>query len=415
VEVRNADNEVIHGVFCAYSSLAGDASGDDGGDSSNDGTGGDSGGPAPPSVDCDAGMPPGGWPPGSDNPNPGCRRSLLGLSTEQVPVSAYVGSSKNRKDRKGRRLLNHDDEWVREGFAQYSANKNTLTFILCAGQALEPLKKIQVSFNITNPDIEQDAVPLFLSALGISADRTETFLIPPQVMAASQDAIFGVLAGASPLKLVIPMFPTRAMGQTNPFATNANVLRLTLAASVALLGADGAEFTISGLVEKKWAVGTVAGAGDNGFTLGREESMADGIGSAAKFAELQDIVVSTDWKTAWTTQNSLGLDGKPNTVRKLSFVEGSDDEWESSTPEWVFPAAADGVMPYRRRSLLDHDEMDGDSDGGDSTSSGFSGTQFADPKGLILVNNETELVIGEFGAVSPSTLNPQHSTPHPKP
>ena len=80
---------------------------------------------------------------------------------------------------------------------------------------------------MTNPDVAQEAVPVKIAAVGYWMAE-ESFLIPPQVMQASREAIFGVPAGASPLKLVLPRFTTRAFGQTNPFADAPNSLRLHL-------------------------------------------------------------------------------------------------------------------------------------------------------------------------------------------
>jgi len=120
-------------------------------------------------------------------------------------------------------------------------------------------------------------------------------------------------------------------------------------------------------VEQKWSVGTVAGSG--------VYSLDDGIGTLAKFAGLHVVVASADFKTAWVSQDSFGLG--PNTVRKLTLVEGSADEWESSTPKWF-------------------------SSSGDS--------ELADPQGLVLGSNETELFVGEYGAVSLLNLKTKEST-----
>ena len=237
-----------------------------------------------------------------------------------------------------------------------------LLFWLCNGTALPAYKKITVGWNVSNPVIEQEPAPLHVSAFYFTAreDSTEReTLIEGTEAHYSNHKIHGVSDGALPLKLVIPRFTTRRMGQTSPFASMENTLHLTLESNVDIRA--GSVITLSGLVARQWTVDTIAGTGSAGTQ--------DGAGLESTFSEVADVVVSPGWQTAYLPQKNPGI------IRTLLR---SGSVWESATLDLTY------------------------SDPNDSG-------QLAAPLAVALLN-ENILLIGEFGCISMVNLGTNVNT-----
>ncbi|KAJ1465309.1 hypothetical protein T484DRAFT_1865306, partial [Baffinella frigidus] len=154
-----------------------------------------------------------------------------------------------------------------EGTAAWNASSFQVRLYVCSksGNTFESFVSYVVSFNLTNPTRNQDSPEIFIEESGF-------FTIANSSMDPPGTVYYGEELGSNPLKVVIPQFTSRAIGQSSPFSGLMNTITVTFASTVQFSGAAGAEITVTGLNagEQAWPNVSLSGASASSFCVGPE-------------------------------------------------------------------------------------------------------------------------------------------------
>ena len=143
----------------------------------------------------------------------------------------------------GVNLFCGDDGTSRLG--EWDSAASTLTLWFCPEQTMHVGQKYAIAFTITNPAGDQESPRLMIKARG---DFVQTEAVP---LVKSTATVLGIAGGASPLKVVVPMFTTKRIAQSTPISSVSNVITVTLQSTIDLSSSMSAAITISlqGLVQ----------------------------------------------------------------------------------------------------------------------------------------------------------------------
>eukprot|EP00961_Rhodomonas_salina_P202604 2732960-Rhodomonas_salina.1 len=127
------------------------------------------------------------------------------------------------------------------GLGFWNQTQNAVLLEVCDGKVLLSSLLYEVSFNLTNPSIEQLSPAVSISAF------TEGFSIAATAVVKGGE-LFGVPDGADPLRVVTPEFKISNVSQQVPFAATLNPLSFIVQMSVGASFADASAIRITGLV-----------------------------------------------------------------------------------------------------------------------------------------------------------------------
>ncbi|KAJ1478016.1 hypothetical protein T484DRAFT_1819073, partial [Baffinella frigidus] len=140
-----------------------------------------------------------------------------------------------------------------EGFGIWNSSSFEISFHLCAraendtakaenetANMVESFSEYVVSFYVTNPAWHQNS-----SSVIVWTD--DYFRIAEASMNKPGVVYSGVKFGSDPLKVVVPEFSTRAIGQSTPFDRMVSRITVTLVSTVELTGVNNVDITITGL------------------------------------------------------------------------------------------------------------------------------------------------------------------------
>ena len=124
-------------------------------------------------------------------------------------------------------------------------NELELVLTLCPGEKILSNETVSLSFSVVNGAEEQESPPIFLGgSLGQVVTMREV-LVPKMNL-----PLLGVPNGADPLKIVVPKFSTRGIQQSNPVASDVNLITIHFAPTMPFQGANNARMSITGLVSQ---------------------------------------------------------------------------------------------------------------------------------------------------------------------
>ena len=131
---------------------------------------------------------------------------------------------------------------TRRGFGEYE--QNVLTLYLADGQTMNGGQLYAFHFRIINPGINQPAGDVEVSAQS-SAGALQS-IAPRDMIFPRTDPVLGVVGGAIPLTCVVPSFVRSLVAQSNPLASNGNILTVSLIANVELSALEETNIIIRG-------------------------------------------------------------------------------------------------------------------------------------------------------------------------
>jgi hypothetical protein len=123
--------------------------------------------------------------------------------------------------------------------------EGTLTLMVFTCQTVAAGTQYIFSFAITNPSAAQEAAAVSIASTIKDGNRTlgsylQVAMDLPNAM------LLGVTNGANPIRVVVPAFLTRKVGQSYPWPGGKNKVTITLRSNVDLVASDNATVTISG-------------------------------------------------------------------------------------------------------------------------------------------------------------------------
>ena len=158
-----------------------------------------------------------------------------------------------------------------EGFGVWNSSSFAVSFHLCGGAAnmVESFSEYVVSFSVTNPAWNQDSP-------AVSVLANDYFRIAEAGMTKPGVIYSGVQFGSDPLKVVVPEFFNRSIGQSSPFDSAVNRISVTLVSTVQLSGANLVNITMTGLNAgpQTWTHVTMEGADAGLFCSGTEPAVS---------------------------------------------------------------------------------------------------------------------------------------------
>jgi hypothetical protein len=134
---------------------------------------------------------------------------------------------------------------------------------------VESFSEYVVSFSVTNPAWNQDSP-------AVSVLANDYFRIAEAGMTKPGVVYSGVQFGSDPLKVVVPEFFNRSIGQSSPFDSAVNRISVTLVSTVQLSGANLVKITMTGLNAgpQTWTHVTMEGADAGLFCSGTEPAVS---------------------------------------------------------------------------------------------------------------------------------------------
>ena len=118
---------------------------------------------------------------------------------------------------------------------------SSLKLKLCQEQTMHVGQQYAFSFVVTNPQHDQESPRIMIEASGDFVNML------PAPLVKSDAAILGISNGASPLKVVVPLFTSKTMAQSTPISSVSNVITVTLKSTIDLSNSMSATITISNL------------------------------------------------------------------------------------------------------------------------------------------------------------------------
>ena len=112
-----------------------------------------------------------------------------------------------------------------ELLARFRDQNGVISILLSVLEQVEAAQAVNFSFSFTNPAQTQGE-----SSVSISAS-TPSFQIQSEPMTVPSPSAYGVTQGSSPGVVVVPIFTTRSIGQSNPLISGLNTISATMQAN----------------------------------------------------------------------------------------------------------------------------------------------------------------------------------------
>ncbi|KAJ1466348.1 hypothetical protein T484DRAFT_1861907 [Baffinella frigidus] len=130
------------------------------------------------------------------------------------------------------------------GHGVWGSSDFSLRLYLCPGSTIRAGEAVQVSFDVTNPNVRQESPDVTVSVGGTRTTIAGVAMDKPVYQGA---LVYGLGNVSDVMKVRVPEFMTKAIGQSSPFSGQENVLTVTLQTIFELSGSFSHVVTISNL------------------------------------------------------------------------------------------------------------------------------------------------------------------------